>query len=147
MKQLLAALFCGILFGFGLAMSGMTDVTKVLGFLDLFGQWDPTLALVMGGGLLISLPFFQLGIGKMSSPALATDFRLPARQDIDTQLITGACLFGIGWGLVGLCPGPALASLFYLNPDLVWFAVAMLAGMFTVDAVDRFLPKPGAAGT
>ncbi len=129
----LFALLCGALFGFGLALSGMTDVSKVIGFLDLFGNWDPTLAFVMGGGLLVSLPFFQLGIGKLKAPLTGGDFRLPTRQDIDARLLIGAALFGIGWGLVGLCPGPAISSLAYLNPDILYFGLAMAAGMFVAD--------------
>jgi uncharacterized membrane protein YedE/YeeE len=137
--KLIAALACGMLFGLGLSMSGMTDVTKVIGFLDLFGNWDPTLAFVMGGGLLISLPFFQFGLGKLNTPVLADVFRLPTRSDIDAKLIVGASLFGIGWGLVGLCPGPVLASFAYLNPDIVYFALAMFAGMFAADFIDKLL--------
>lgn len=140
--KLLAALICGALFGFGLALSGMTDVAKVIGFLDLFGNWDPTLAFVMGGGLLVSLPFFQFGLPKLQQPVLTEVFRLPTRQDIDARLLGGAALFGIGWGLVGLCPGPVLASLAYFNTDIVIFAVAMVAGMFAADSIDRLLsPK------
>lgn len=132
----LAALVCGALFGFGLALSGMTDVARVLGFLDLAGDWDPTLAFVMGGGLLISFPFFQLGLKRLKKPVLADMFRLPATGEIDLRLISGAACFGIGWGLVGLCPGPAIASLAYLNIDIVYFVLAMLAGMLAVDGVN-----------
>jgi uncharacterized membrane protein YedE/YeeE len=137
--KLLMALLCGTLFGFGLALSGMTDISKVTGFLDLFGHWDPTLAFVMGGGILVSLPFFQFGLGKIKAPLFADVFRLPTRTDIDGRLIGGAALFGIGWGLVGLCPGPAIASLAYLNIDILYFSVAMMAGMFVADFVDGLL--------
>lgn len=142
--NLVAALFCGVLFGFGLALSGMTDISRVIGFLDLFGTWDPTLAFVMGGGLAISLPFFQFGIGRMSGPLIEDSFRLPTAQDIDVKLLTGAALFGIGWGLVGLCPGPALASIAYLNlnPDIVYFVIAMVVGMFIADTADSVLSRP-----
>lgn len=129
----LIALVCGTLFGFGLALSGMTDPEKVIGFLDLFGDWDPTLAFVMGGALMISLPFFQFGLARLGSPMFEDVFRLPTRNDIDWRLISGAASFGIGWGLVGLCPGPAIASLAYLNPDIPIFAAAMVAGMFAAD--------------
>ena len=94
--NLIAALFCGALFGFGLALSGMTDISRVIGFLDLFGGWDPTLGFVMGSGLLIAFPFFQLGVGRMSGPVLDASFRIPMRGDVDAKLITGAALFGIG---------------------------------------------------
>ena len=137
--KLLMALLSGMLFGFGLALSGMTDVANVIGFLDLFGDWNPTLAFVMVGGILVSLPFFQFGLGKITAPLFADVFRLPTKIDIDVRLIGGAMLFGIGWGLVGLCPGPAIASLAYLNIDVLYFGVAMIIGMFVTDIVDRSL--------
>lgn len=139
--KLAASLLCGTLFGFGLALSGMTDVSKVIGFLDLFGAWDPTLAFVMGGGLAVTMPFFQFGIGKMQAPVFGDAFRLPTRADIDPQLISGAACFGIGWGLVGLCPGPAIASLAYLNVDIFYFGVAMTLGMFVADQLEGILFK------
>ena len=139
--KLLMALLCGILFGFGLALSGMTDIANVIGFLDLFGDWNPALAFVMVGGILVSLPFFQFGLGKIKEPLFASSFRLPTKNDIDARLISGAALFGIGWGLVGLCPGPAIASLAYLNIDILYFGVAMLAGMFVVDFIDGLLTE------
>jgi hypothetical protein len=137
--KLLMALLCGMLFGFGLALSGMTDINNVIGFLDLFGDWNPMLAFVMVGGILVSLPFFQFGLGKIKAPLFADVFRLPTKTDIDGRLIGGAALFGIGWGLVGLCPGPAIASLAYLNIDSLYFGVAMMAGMFVTDFLDRLL--------
>ena len=137
--KLLMALLCGMLFGFGLALSGMTDINNVIGFLDLFGDWNPMLAFVMVGGILVSLPFFQFGLGKIKAPLFADVFRLPTKTDIDGRLIGGAALFGIGWGLVGLCPGPAIGSLAYLDIDILYFGVAMLAGMFVTDFVDRSL--------
>jgi uncharacterized membrane protein YedE/YeeE len=140
MKQF-AALGCGTLFGVGLAMSGMTDVAKVIGFLDITGHWDPTLAFVMGGGLLVSLPFFQLGLGKLSHPLFSDTFRVPTRNDIDLPLIAGAILFGVGWGLVGFCPGPAIASLGYLNPDILYFTLAMIAGMFASNWLEGLIKK------
>ncbi|MFT7220920.1 MAG: putative membrane protein YedE/YeeE [Candidatus Azotimanducaceae bacterium] len=141
--NLIVALACGCLFGFGLSLSGMTDVERVTGFLDLAGDWDPTLAFVMGGGLLISLPFFQFGLKRFASPLLATEFRLPNRQDIDFRLLAGAMCFGIGWGLVGLCPGPAIASLAYMNPDIAWFGLAMLLGMLAVEIIDKLRESRG----
>lgn len=137
--KLLMALLSGMLFGFGLALSGMTDVANVIGFLDLFGDWNPTLAFVMVGGILVSLPFFQFGLGKITAPLFADVFRLPTKTGIDVRLIGGAMLFGIGWGLVGLCPGPAIASLAYLNIDVLYFGVAMIIGMFVTHIVDRSL--------
>ncbi len=144
MKDYLAPLFCGTLFGIGLAMSGMTDVTKVIGFLDVFGNWDPTLAFVMGGGLLVTVPFFQFGLGRLQAPLFAAEFKLPGRADLDIRLVGGAMLFGIGWGIVGLCPGPAIAAIAHLNPDLLYFLFAMFAGMFLADiAESRMLPASG----
>ena len=110
-----------------------------LGFLDLFGNWNPTLAFVMVGGILVSLPFFQFGLGKIKAPLFADVFRLPTKTGIDGRLICGAALFGIGWGLVGLCPGPAIGSLAYLDIDILYFGVAMMAGMFVTDFLDRLL--------
>ena len=106
----LVALLAGTLFGAGLAISGMTDPGKVIGFLDLAGQWDPSLAFVMGAAICISLPTFQLLRGR-SKPVFASQYFLPTKQDLDPQLILGAVLFGIGWGIAGLCPGPAIANL------------------------------------
>ena len=139
--KILIAFFCGVIFGFGLALSGMTDVSKVIGFLDLFGDWDPTLAFVMGGGILISLPFFQIALGRFRGPLIETEFRLPINSDIDGRLIGGAALFGIGWGLVGLCPGPAIASLAYLNTDILYFTTAMMTGMLVAKFIEDLLTK------
>lgn len=142
--KLLSALLCGTLFGVGLALSGMTDPAKAIGFLDLFGDWDPTLGFVMAGALMISLPFFQLGLGRFEGPMFGDVFRIPDRTDIDPQLITGAALFGTGWGLVGLCPGPVISSFAYLNEDVVFFGIAMIAGMFIADVVAQRLASKAA---
>lgn len=129
---LLSALLSGCLFGIGLAMAGMTEPAKVLGFLDVIGAWDPTLVLVMGGALAVTLPAFTL-ILRRTQPLLAAKFELPVRRDIDRSLVVGAVLFGIGWGLAGLCPGPAIALIF-LDPGLALpFLVAMLVGMLAHD--------------
>lgn len=132
MIRIAAALFCGIVFGLGLAVSGMIDPAKVIGFLDFAGAWDPTLAFVMGGALLVTVPAFRLVL-KRPSPVLADSFSLPARSSLDGRLLGGAALFGLGWGLVGFCPGPAVAA---LAPALLTgitpvftFVGAMLAGM------------------
>ena len=124
----LVSLVCGVLFGFGLALSGMTDTAKVQGFLDLFGSWVPDLAFVMGGAVLVTLVSFRF-IMRRDKPLFAAGFSLPDRNDIDARLLLGAALFGIGWGLYGYCPGPAIAALVYLEPVTVVFVVAMLAGM------------------
>lgn len=130
-NQLLAlstVFFSGLLFGLGLAVSAMVNPAKVIGFLDLAGNWDPSLALVMIGGLGITAPAFQL-ILKRDRPLLETRFFLPTRKDLDRHLIGGAVVFGIGWGLAGLCPGPALTSLVTLNGPLLLFVAAMVVGM------------------
>ncbi len=123
----LAALACGLLFGAGLALSGMTDTAKVLGFLDLFGRWDPDLLFVMGGAVCVTLVSFRFVL--RGRPLLASSFSLPAQRDVDPRLLGGAALFGIGWGVFGYCPGPALSALVYLEMKTVAFVLAMLTGM------------------
>lgn len=125
---IVASLVCGLIFGTGLLISGMTQPVKVLGFLDIFGRWDPTLAFVMGGALLISAPGFALA-RRASAPVFAARHLWPARKDIDRPLVAGAILFGIGWGLVGFCPGPAVVNIASLSPRLLLFVLAMIAGM------------------
>src|SRR6266487_2512089 len=125
---IIAPLICGLIFGAGLLISGMVQPTKVLGFLDIFGAWDPSLAVVMAAALAVSIPGFRLANGR-SRPLLATRSFWPTRSDIDRRLIIGAALFGIGWGLVGLCPGPAIESLATLSPGVFVFVAAMAAGI------------------
>lgn len=128
MRQAVSALLIGLLFGFGLALSGMMNPAKVIGFLDLAGVWDPTLAFVMGGGLLVSLPGFWL-LRRRQGPLLGGAFQIPTRKDIDAKLLGGAALFGIGWGIAGFCPGPAVAALSTALPEVLLFMAALLAGM------------------
>jgi uncharacterized membrane protein YedE/YeeE len=136
MKTAVCALLVGVLFGLGLAISGMTNPAKVIGFLDVAGAWDATLAFVMGGGLLVNAIAYRLTV-RREAPLFAAAFQLPARRDIDAPLLAGSALFGVGWGLGGLCPGPALASLGIgawqgaglFEPGVVAFVVSMLAGM------------------
>lgn len=123
------ALLTGLVFGAGLALSGMTNTVKVLGFLDVFGTWDPDLAFVMGGALLVSLSATPW-ITRWVRPLLADAFSLPATQSIDRRLITGGALFGVGWGLWGYCPGPAVASLAYGYQSTLIFCAAMVLGMW-----------------
>lgn len=125
--QVVAALLCGLVFGVGLAVSGMTNPTKVLAFLDVAGPWDPTLAFVMGGALAVSAAGVALA-GRSLRPWLAESFALPTRRDLDRDLLLGAALFGVGWGLVGLCPGPALANLWRPSGELLLFVGALLGG-------------------
>mgnify|MGYP003985584951 FL=1 len=138
--NLFSALIAGTLFGFGLAFSGMTDPANVIGFLNPGGEWNPSLAFVMLGGLAVTMPAFQLLIPKMEKPLLADVFAEPSKATIDLKLVLGACLFGIGWGLSGLCPGPVVAGIAYLDRDVVLFALAMLLGMYSGTWIIRFLP-------
>ena len=121
------SLISGAIFGFGLTVSSMTNPAKVLGFLDLFGQWDPSLIFVMIGAIIISSPFFFL-LKSKEKPLFARSFLIPEIKKIDTKLITGSSLFGIGWGSVGLCPGPAISSLALLNNYSLAFIASMILG-------------------
>ena len=124
----IAPLFCGLVFGLGLLISGMVQPAKVLAFLDIFGDWDPSLAVVMIAALAVSVPGFAWA-RRRERPLLATQCVWPAKTGIDRPLAIGSALFGIGWGLVGLCPGPALENLATLSPRVIAFVVAMGAGM------------------
>jgi len=126
--RFLTTLFAGLLFGTGLILSGMANPKKVQNFLDIFGSWDPSLAFVMGGAILVTAPGFWL-VQKRTSPFFHDVFQLPARNDIDARLVTGAAIFGVGWGLGGLCPGPAVTSLLFFTPGVLIFVLAMLVGM------------------
>jgi uncharacterized protein len=128
-SQLLLSLGAGFLFAIGLIVSQMVNPAKVLNFLDLAGDWDPTLAFVMGGALLITIPTFRW-ILKQPHPLFAGRFYLPTRQDIDVRLIAGATLFGIGWGMAGLCPGPAITAMATGMLPVLGFVVAMVGGAF-----------------
>jgi hypothetical protein len=127
MTRVLSALLCGLVFGAGLAISGMVNPAKVLGFLDITGQWDPSLTLVMAGGVAVFAVGFRL-IQRGPKPMFAEKFEIPTRRDIDPKLVIGAVLFGIGWGLAGFCPGPALTSLAFGLTKVYVFVGAMLAG-------------------
>jgi uncharacterized membrane protein YedE/YeeE len=129
MKKILAALASGTLFGVGLAWSGMTNPGRVTGFLDVAGAWDPTLALVMAAALAVATPAFRLILGR-PRPLLDERFRLPTKTALDGALLAGAAVFGVGWGLAGLCPGPALAGLVTGSPLVLLFVVAMVAGQW-----------------
>jgi len=128
-------LIVGVVFGVGLALSGMTDTNKAIGFLDLFGDWDITLMFVIGGGLLVTVPVYQLYKSK-ARPLFDSQFHLPGTSLIDSRLLGGAVLFGIGWGLYGYCPGPAISSMAYGNTDTYLFVAAMAIGM----VVANFIP-------
>lgn len=128
MIRLLSALAAGLLFGIGLTVSQMVDPAKVLNFLDLAGHWDPSLAFVLAGAVGTSAIGFRL-IRRRPAPLFADDFKLPTARRIDRRLVTGSALFGIGWGLVGLCPGPAITDLALDPRGVGLFVAAMLAGM------------------
>jgi uncharacterized protein len=134
--RFIAPLVCGLIFGAGLLVSGMVQPTKVLGFLDIFGAWDPSLAVVMAAALAVSIPGFMLA-NQRPRPWLARQYFWPSKSEIDLPLVTGAALFGVGWGLVGLCPGPALESLATLSPGVIAFVVAMAAGMALHDVWEK----------
>lgn len=124
----LAAMGCGLVFGLGLAVSGMMNPAKVIGFLDVAGDWDPTLVFVMGGALLVTMPSYRV-ILKRRRPVLAGCFSLPTKKSLDAPLIWGSTLFGVGWGLVGFCPGPAVAAIGTGLPSVLAFVAAMIVGM------------------
>lgn len=128
MKRSIVALASGTIFGFGLALSGMMNPLRVRGFLDLFGNWDPTLAFVMVGALAVMAVAWQIQ-KRMHVPLVCDEFSLPGTKLIDNKLIGGSVLFGIGWGIAGLCPGPAIASLATSFVPAAIFVASMLAGM------------------
>lgn len=131
-----AAAIAGVLFGAGLMISGMTRPDKVVGFLDITGAWDPSLAFVMGGAIAVHFVAYRL-VPKMKSPIFGGTFAIPTRRDIDPRLLIGAALFGAGWALAGYCPGPALTSLVTGTADIFVFVGAMVVGMFAHQVFDR----------
>lgn len=130
------ALISGGLFGAGLSLSGMTDRAKVLGFLDVTGNWDPALMFVMAAALLVSFPVYFL-MKKQTHPVCDSKFHLPQTTMVDKRLVAGSVIFGIGWGMYGYCPGPALVALTYLKSEAVVFFVAMIGGMFVAKVVGK----------
>lgn len=135
MPLIVSAFASGLLFGLGLIVSQMVNPAKVLGFLDIFGDWDPSLALVMGGAVVVSALGYLVA-KRRGMPVLASRLEIPNRRDLDPRLIGGAALFGIGWGLVGLCPGPALVGLTFGPTEIFVFVAAMIVGM----AIFRLVP-------
>lgn len=147
MKRLVIAFGCGVLFAVGLGVSGMTHPAKVLSFLDFTGDWDPSLACVMGAGLLVNLLLFRVVL-RRGAPLLGGFFSLPAERTLDARLLGGAAIFGVGWGLGGFCPGPALVSAASGATPVLAFVAAMVATMGAVNALQgRWLSgaKPRAA--
>ena len=126
----------GMLFGLGLLLSGMTDPGKIIGFLDIFGNWDPSLAFVMAGAIAVG--FFAFGLAKKrTTTILGGALRLPTASHIDKRLIIGSTVFGVGWGLAGFCPGPALVSMASGQIQAAWFVAAMIAGMLAFELLER----------
>lgn len=135
-KITLAALASGALFGVGLAMSGMTDPRRVLGFLDVFGDFDASLMFVLGGAVATTALLFRFVL-RRRSPVLADTFQVSSLKHVDGRLLGGAALFGIGWGIAGYCPGPALAGLGVASIEALWFIPAMVAGILLHRVVNR----------
>ena len=133
----LASLASGLLFGFGLALSGMTRPQKVLGFLDVAGQWDPSLVFVLGGAVIVATIAFRV-VRRRTAPLFAASFDLPANRAIDAPLIGGALLFGVGWGIGGYCPGPAIAQLAAPDGETLYFLPALVAGWWLYRATAGF---------
>lgn len=133
---ILSSLLAGLVFGLGLIVSGMANPAKVLGFLDLAGSWDPSLALVMGGAILVGF-FGFLSAKKRSTSLLGAAMKLPSSRQIDKKLVIGSLLFGAGWGLAGFCPGPGLVALGMLEPKAAVFVLAMLAGMAVFELLQK----------
>lgn len=136
MMRMITSLVAGLVFGIGLIISGMTNPAKVLGFLDLAGLWDPSLALVMGGAIAVGVLAFQIA-RKRSKSLLGDPLRLPSATQVDPRLLVGGLAFGVGWGLAGFCPGPALASLATGGVKPAIFTVAMIAGMVIYELLER----------
>jgi uncharacterized membrane protein YedE/YeeE len=134
-------LLTGLLFGLGLMASGMTDPGKVIGFLDLIGTWDPSLALVMGGAIMVGVFAFAVA-KKRTTTFLGGVMRVPTSTHMDKRLVLGSLMFGAGWGLAGFCPGPAMVSMADGQPKALLFVVAMLVGMWGFELMERFVHAP-----
>jgi uncharacterized membrane protein YedE/YeeE len=135
--HIFTALIAGLLFGIGLIISGMTNPSKIIGFLDIAGAWDPSLLLVMVGAISLSYFAFRKA-GMLTKPLLGDGMQLPKSREVDRRLVTGSLIFGAGWGLAGYCPGPALASIATGAHEPIIFVIAMIAGMAMYELVERF---------
>ena len=131
----IVSLLCGIIFGIGLVISEMINPAKVLGFLNIFKEWDPSLAFVMIGALFVSTPMFHLFKNK-NKPVFASNFSIPTNKKLDNKLIIGSIFFGAGWGLIGLCPGPAITSIALLNMSSAIFVASMFTGFYIASKVN-----------
>lgn len=143
MAKIASAFAIGLLFGLGLLVSGMADPAKVLAFLDVTGRWDPSLALVMASALVVSAIGYRVA-RRRGRPLIAPRLEIPTRRDLDPRLIAGAAVFGIGWALAGLCPGPALTILTVVPAPAATFVAAMVAGMLLFRLVPPAASKPAA---
>ena len=136
MIQKIFALISGLIFGLGLTLSSMTNPAKVIGFLDILGTWDPSLGFVMGGAILIAAPLLYFFENK-NHLILVSQIELPSKNNIDFSLIIGALLFGIGWGMVGFCPGPAISSIALLNSFSLLFVGSMIVGFYLSQIIKK----------
>lgn len=136
--NLFVPLFCGVLFGFGLCFSDMINPGRVLAFLDLTGNWDPTLLFVMIGALVVTIPGYHIAVSK-KAPLFDTRFHFPTSQKLDSSLITGAVMFGIGWGLIGMCPGPAISGLALGIKEIWVFVIAMFVGFYLLNFFKKII--------
>lgn len=145
MNKLISAFAIGAIFGLGIAVSGMINPAKVLNFFDIAGSWDPSLLFVMGGGLATAFIGYRLVFSRQKAPVFEADFASPDKQNIDGQLIGGAAIFGIGWGIAGFCPGGALPALGLLYPQTPIFLAAMIAGIIIARIIKARLPSTAPA--
>jgi len=144
MRHLVPAFLIGLLFGLGIVISGMVNPAKVLNFFDFAGTWDPSLAFVMGGALAVTFIGYRLVLGR-PYPLLAERFHLPGARHVDTRLLGGAALFGIGWGMAGFCPGGALPALGTGRSEVLLFVAALIAGIYTAQWLLRLRQKGAAS--
>lgn len=144
MKVKIGAFLGGVVFGLGLAIAGMTQPAKIVGFFDYFGSWDPSLAFVMAGALLVYTPVYRWAVRTWQHPIWAPSFTLPTRKDIDGRLVLGSAIFGVGWGLGGYCPGPALTSVGAGSMQALTFGASMLVGVGLYQMIMR--AREGGAG-
>ncbi len=135
-KESVVALVVGLVFGLGLVISGMTQPHKVVGFLDLFGNWDPSLIFVMGGAVAVHFVTYRI-VRKRNSPIVMPKWQVPTKTEITKSLMVGAVLFGMGWGLAGFCPGPAITAVASFQVGPILFLVSMLLGMFLFKLIDK----------
>ncbi|MGE0502924.1 MAG: DUF6691 family protein [Rhizobiaceae bacterium] len=145
MNKLLSAFLVGGVFGLGIVISGMANPAKIFNFFDIFGTWDPSLAFVMGGGLAVAFVGYRLLFAARGAPILAPAFSLPSRRDIDAELIGGAAVFGVGWGLAGFCPGGAIPALGLGHVETYVFLSAMIVGIVAGRALRGAIGRPAIA--